>query len=178
MFDYDDKGGVIVPAEFMLIEAFSNIKDKYKDKYKQVLAFIYFTQDFKSSYKRSEEESTIVEKVSKDLKLKLDVEEPTLKAAIDKYKELQNVKSLQLFEAADQAIDQVIKYFKDFNIDSLTDSEKNSAVYNMMKNLKEVGDLSNKLTEAKARVEQDIRNKSFTGKQVVRKRELPRTKRK
>jgi hypothetical protein len=179
MFDINEKGIVIVKPEFLLIECFKKIYDKYpRDKALQIFAFIYFMHDYKSPYKRSYELSELEEKVKVDIFNTTDwtPDEDILEAG-KKYDELQQVKSLKTLVAAEQALSQITQYFNDFNINTIPDVRRHQTVNSMMKNLEELDEVIDKISNARKRVESDMLNKNIAGKRKLGKREIPKSQR-
>jgi hypothetical protein len=173
MLEVNKQGAIIVNANMLAIKEFEQVNKEYKNDHK-IFAFIYFTCDFKSPYKKSLPENEVIAKVKEDLGLQSLKITDTLKLAMDKYKELHNVKALQIFQAADNAIDQLITYFNSFNLAELSPERRDDIVNKVMKNISAINSLVTELESARKKVEQDIAAKNAVGQQTIKRRELPK----
>ena len=173
MFEIDKNGEILVQPHFLLLDVFKEIKRLYKERYMKAFAYVYYISDFKSPYRNSYKEEELHDKIYGDLDMKGMVVGEAIKRAVDKYKELQQVKSLKIFDAADKALSQVTDYFNNFNAAELPIERRDDIVNKVMKNLGEVGTLVTALETARKKVEQDISDKKLKGTQIVRSREIP-----
>ena len=111
-----EKNKVIPNPAALLIAEFKQIylRDKSKDKEQALkeLAFVYFLADYKSVYLSvppEEREQVIIEDVFEDNYWKPDKE---VQLAVRKYQELQEVPTMRLLDGAQEALEQLIVFFK------------------------------------------------------------------
>jgi len=173
MFELDKNDQVIIPAHFFLLDVFKELKRLYKDRHYKAFAYVFYLADFKSPYRLSQKIEDIPAMLVEDLDMKGMIIGEAIARAIDKYKELQQVKSLKIFDAADKALSQVTDYFNNFDSSTLPIEKKDDIVNKVMKNLSEVGTLVTALETARKKVEQDISDKKLKGSQIIRAREIP-----
>ena len=174
---------VIVSPETLLIREFKVLWDKDKSNGKeQVLkqfAYIYFTVDFKSPYKKSftgdELDAKVILDIFVDIKWKPSSD---IIAAREKYKELKTTSSMKLLDAANKAIKQITEYFNTFDLATIPLDKQHLAVKNTISNIQELDDLTLKLQSTKTRIERELEAVKMSGKRELRKRELPPSKRK
>lgn len=184
MFDIDSNNNIIIKEPIiLLIKEYKTLWDKDKSKNKsQVLkdfAYIYFKNDLKSPYRRRFSEEELEIEVIRDLELG-DKWKPSkeIMNAEEKYKELQQTKSLKVLQAAEKAMDQIIEYFNNFKLSSIKEEDKADVVTKLMKNIQGVDDTVGKLEMAREKVARELEDKKLSGKKVLSSRELPKSKRK
>lgn len=184
MFDIDSNNNIIIKEPvLLLIQEYKIIWDsdtsKSKSQALKDLAFTYLKYDFKSPYRNAYEMSEIDEIIKRDLDLpKKWNESNEIKLAGKKLQELQTTKSLKTLLSAELALEQIIKYFEGFKLDSIDKEDRADAVSKLMNNIKNIDDVVGKLESAKKRVIEELETKKLSGTKVLSPRELPKSKRK
>lgn len=184
MFDIDINNNVIVREPgVLLISEFKKIwdSDKSKDKNEalKIFAYIYFKCDFKSPYRNTKTKEELPGVLKQDLNLPKDFKETKeICLAEEKYIDLQTTKSLKMILSAEKALDQITKYFEDFNITSIEEDEKSNSINKLMSNLKQVDEVATKLESVKDKIAKELETKKLSGTKVLSSRELPKSKRK
>lgn len=179
MFDLNSKGTVTVQPQFLTIKEFKDLWESgTPEEVMPLFSYIFFKHDFKSPYRRSYDEDTIEKKLKQDI-LQNNRWKPNklVKEAEIKYKELQHTKTLKTLHSAEKALEQINKYFEEFDIDSLPSQGKHLAVNQMMKNLKEIDEVVSKIDQTRKKVEEELTTRVLAGKRKLRKRELPKSQR-
>ena len=173
MFDINDKGQVIIKPELLTLEVFIKLKEKYKNEFEKICAYIYFTTDFKSPYKKSFGEDELKYIVANDLGLKEYKDTTELQEATSYYKKMQQTKSIQLFEAAQKSVDEMIKYYRDFSIDNYVGEKRDEVIGRVMNNMGKLASLISSLEETRKKVEQELsmQDNNIRGSKALRKRE-------
>lgn len=196
MFTLNSSTKLIIPdPNKLMITEFKKIwdLDKTKDKKNALenLSYIYYVSDFKSPYVNAyspEDLPSIVKEAfisQKNWKVTKNIED-----GIKAYKELQKTKTIKLFEAADRAVNNLIKYFDTVDLSErvITDEEGNETTDDkvhdiaakVMSNLQKIGPVATAIEEARKRVEKELAVKdtsSVRGKGILKSRELPKNKR-
>jgi len=185
MFDINSNNNIIIKEPgVLLIKEFKDIwnGDKSKDKSYalKVFAYIYFKSDFKSPYRNSRTQEELPDILKQDLNLPKDFKETKdIFLAEEKYIDLQTTKSLKMILSAEKALDQITKYFNDFDITKVIDEDdKASAISKLMSNLKQVDEVATKLESVKDKIAKEMENKKLSGSKILTSRELPKNKRK
>jgi hypothetical protein len=110
----------IISTEALLIPAFKKIWDRDKTKGKDVatkeLAYIYFTNDYKSIYASFPQEIKI-EEVNKHLFGKEYTPDPLVKEAIEVFNRLQDTFNMRFLISAKGAAEKTMKYFDNIDYD-------------------------------------------------------------
>jgi len=182
MFDIDINNNVIIREPgVLLLSEFKKIwdLDKTKDKGEalKVFAYIYFKCDFKSSYRNTKTKEELPGVLKVDLNLPKDFKETKeICLAQEKYIDLQTTKSLKMILSAEKALDQITKYFDDFNI--ANEDDKSASITKLMNNLKQVDEVAMKLESVKDKIAKELETKKLSGTKVLSLRELPKSKRK
>jgi hypothetical protein len=182
MFDIDSNNNVILKEPgVLLISEFKKIwdtdKTKDKDLALKIFAYIYFKSDFKSPYRNSKTVEELPEVLKRDLNLPKDFKETEdMKLAEAKYIDLQTTKSLKMILSAEKSLDQITKYFADYNIE--LEEDKSASISKLMSNLKQVDEVATKLEFVKDKIAKELQTKRLSGTKVLSSRELPKNKRK
>lgn len=183
MFDIGPNNTIVIKeVEVLMIKDFNKlwVRDKSKDKsqaYKD-FAYIYFKNDFKSPYRNSFSEEEIDEVLIIDLDLGKDWSvTPLLKAAEEKYIQLQTTKSLKMLIAAERAMEQITLYFNTYDVGSIPEEKKADSIKKLMDNLKNVDDVVGRLESAKRKVAEELITQKISGGKKLSSRELPKSKR-
>lgn len=179
MFDIDANNKIVISPEMLLIQCFKDIHENYsQEEAFKYFSFIYFKHNHKSPYKKvyrgTELDSKIKEEVIGDSKWTPDKE--VLDEAVEIYNSLQYVKSLQALDAAEETLGQITKYFNEFDLDTIPEEKKHTAINNVMRNLKELDDVVDKISSVRKRVEAEMLNKN-AGRRKLGKREIPKSQR-
>ena len=130
-------------------------RDKSKDKgiALKELAFVYFTADYKSTYlsfPAEERDQAIKEDIFKGQY----VPDQAVLNAVDKYNQLQKTPSMRLIKAAQNTLEELIKYFNSVNF---TERDKRGQpVYKVTDVTKAMGDTA-KVAESLAKLDEKIR---------------------
>jgi len=185
MFTLNSSTKLIIPdPNKMQIAAFKALWDKDKTNDKKYalenLSYIYYICDFKSPYVNAYPSGELEKRVQKEFITKKGwKEDKYIKAAISKYKELQETKTLKLFQAAERAVDNLIKYFDEVKLEDIGDERKHEIAGKVMTNLSKVAPLATALEEARKKVEKElnIKESAIRGKGTLRSRELPKNRR-
>jgi len=185
MFDIDINNNVIIREPgVLLISDFKKIwdsdKSKHKDEALKIFAYIYFKCDFKSPYRNTKTKEELPGVLIEDLKLPKDFKETKeILLAEEKYVDLQTTKSLKMILAAEKALDQVTKYFENFDISKVKEEDdKATSISKLMGNLKQVDEVAMKLETVKDKIAKELETKKLSGTKVLSSRELPKNKRK
>ena len=159
------KSHKVIPSPYLLqIKAFKALwkRDRSVDKSQALedLSFVYYFCDFRSPYMQYDEERRFHQLVTdiigdkRGAKWKLDDE---VKAAIEKYAELQETPTLKLLRAATIAINKYTNYFE--TIDLSEKDDRGKLVHNskdLASNIKSVGDLINSIEVLHKKVMQEV----------------------
>jgi hypothetical protein len=175
-----NENNIVTPdPEILIIPAFKEIwdKDKTKDKINalQTLAYIYFKYDLKSRYRNSYQGKELDERIKEDLfgsktfKFTNDIS-----GAEKIYDSLQTSKSLKLLLAAESAMDQITNYFSNFDLENIEEADRPDVINKLMRNLKEVDEVSSKLETAKKKIEEDLLAKIHSTRRKLSKWEIPK----
>ena len=172
-----DPNKLLIP-EFKLI--WDNDKSNDKKLALEELSYIYYISDFKSpyvnAYPSGKLEEIVKEAFISNVKWKPSKD---IQKAITKYKELQETKTIKLFQAADKAIDNLIKYFDEIKLEEIEDDKRHDIAAKVMNNLKQVAPVSSAIEEARKKVEKElsVKESSIRGKGTLKSRELPKNRR-
>lgn len=185
MFDLGPGNNIILKDKsLLLIKEFKKIwnddSSKTKDKALKEFAYIYLKNDFKSSYRNAYSKDEISDKLKTALSLPINWK-PTkdIIQAEEVYNNLQTTKSLKALMAAEIALEQVTKYFTEFDITKFKEENvKAEAVKKLMANIKDIDEVTGKLEAAKKRLERELSEKNLSGSKILTSRELPKRKRK
>lgn len=185
MFDIDSNNNIILKEPgVLLISEFKKIWDSDKSKEKlealKIFAYIYFKCDFKSPYRNTKTKEELPEVLKKDLNLPKDFKETKeICLAQEKYIDLQTTKSLKMILSAEKALDQITKYFDEFDISKIKlDEDKANSINKLMGNLKQIDEVAMKLESVKDKIAKELETKKLSGTKVLSPRELPKSKRK
>ena len=176
LFDYKDYKVVLHP-DAVAIPPFRKIweRDKTKTKHKatQELSYIYFVHDFKSPYSiypKDERSAKVISEFMKEADWKPDA---AVRQAVDEYNEFQRTYSMRFLESARGLTDKLTSYFEE--VDFHETDERGAPVYkatDVVKNLKEVGNIIESLDKVEEKVKKEIDTKStIRGKKEIRDRE-------
>lgn len=121
------------------------------------LSYIFFLIDYKSIY-RSYDEEERKQRIIEDLVdgSKININDPDLIVAIEKYKELIVTPSIALLDDAECAIFKIRKYFREVDLTQMDD--KGKPIYtarDLMANIKSVGDVAESLRKTREQVEKE-----------------------
>ncbi|MCP4255530.1 MAG: hypothetical protein GY775_19415 [Candidatus Scalindua sp.] len=182
MFDLENNTVVIQDKAILLVKEFKAIWNRDKTKTKTTatkeFAYIYFKTDFKSPYRNAYSQEELVDFLKKDLSLSEKWKPCKLiKDAEEKYTDLQTTKELKALIAAETALEQIVKYFNDFKIEKISEEKKAAAIKSMMDNIKNMDEVTSKLSAAKERTAKALTTKKLSGNKRLHKRELPKNKR-
>lgn len=165
-----DKDKVIPRSATLLVKEFKAIWDK-KDKEQALkeLAFVYYLTDYKSVYMStdpSERESIIIEDLGLSTKWKQD---KLIQDAIKKYKQLQETPTMRLLQSAQEALEQLVQFFKTVNLSERDKSgkpvHKPSDITRAMSETAKVAEALDKLSE-RVKKELDIKGRVQGGGEV------------
>lgn len=120
-----DNNRVTFSPEALTIKAFKDLWDRDSSKHKEFateeLSYVFFMSDYKSVYLSYDAEAR-QQKIIRDVITKKNWQpDDKIKAAIQKYEELQYTPSMALLKDAESALDKIRWYFK--NVDVTTDVE-------------------------------------------------------
>lgn len=183
MFDIDQNNNIIIKKPIILqIKEFKKLWDrdttKNKSKANKDFAYLYLKNDFKSPYRNAYTQEELPSILKKDLQLPASWKETTLlKEAEEKFIELQTTKSLKMLMAAEMAMEQITRYFEDFDITKISDEKQAEAITKLMGNIKNVDEVVGRLETAKEKVAKELQTKKLSGSKVLSSRELPKNKR-
>lgn len=164
-----------VAPEALMINEFKAIwnrdRTKGKEKAKKELAYVYHTTDYQSVYGNFHPDI-------REVKIRLDImgdrewePDDKIKAAQEKYKELQTTLSLELLKDVQLGLTKLRDYFRDADFD---DDDDGRAAKNFIANVKQMGDLVKGLKSLKEEIEKELTdNMQLRGGASVNRRELP-----
>ena len=158
---FDLKARIVSP-EALLIPEFKDLweRDKTKDKLKayRELSYVYFTSDYKSPYRSSLTEDRLHTVVAKDFMKDPNYEAcPKVRAAIDKYKELQKTPSMRLLDASVQTVHKLTNYLQDIDLNERDKNDK--PLYKLSEitsSLKNTGGIVESLVKVREGVEREV----------------------
>lgn len=173
---------ILEDKSLLLVKEFKDIWDKDKTKAKtsalKEFAYIYLKNDFKSPYRNAYFLDELPKVLKRDLSLVKNWKpSKELELAEDKYNSLQTTKSLKALNAAENALDQITKYFDTFDITKVDKDKQADAINKLMTNISKMDETSAKLAIAKKRIAEELSNKNLSGKKTLTSRELPKNKR-
>lgn len=180
MLTIDEHNNVIPEPSTLMIKEFGDIWKKDKSKNKETalkyFAFIYFKYDLKSKYRNSYSGTDLDKMIKidlfKDSKFKLSSE--VHKAGII-FNNLQITKSLKLLLSAEGVLEQITNYFDNFDINEVEDvKDKADIILKVMRNLKEIDEVTSKIEVAKKRIEADLYANTQSTKRKLSNWELPK----
>lgn len=175
----NENGYTDISPEANEIKVFKAIKTKHRKDFRKILAYIYFRYSLKSPFRAtySEDEIDYAVRNAIDYNGKISL---VIQQAIDFYVNIQRTKSLQLLEAAEQAVNQIIKYLKDFDINEINPDKKDDSIGKLVRNLKSIEEAVVALQNTRKKVEMDLslKDSKIRGQGKIRKREVPKAKRK
>ena len=179
MLTLNEHNMVIPNAETLIIPAFKDIwdNDKSKDKVTalKTLTYIYFKHDIKSKYRNSYFDKELEDALKRDLFGNKDYKfDKDISNAESVYSELQTSKSLKLLLAAEKAMEQVTRYFDGFDLDEVNAEDRPDVIAKLMKNIKEVDEVSSRVETARKKIEEDLLAKSLSSKRKLSKWEIPK----
>ncbi|MBU1235108.1 MAG: hypothetical protein KKC77_19645 [Proteobacteria bacterium] len=171
-----DNGRVTYTPEALMIKEFRAIWDKDMSKHKEYaveeFAYVFYMSDYKSpylSYDLDARENKIVTDV---ITKKGWVPGEHIKAAITKYKELQETPSMGLLKDAEMALDKIRYYFR--NVD-VTDDENGTTTKNLIFNVEKLGGVMKGLSLLRDMVDKEVsENNRMRGDGKLGLRETPR----
>lgn len=174
---------VTVKPEILLIPEFKMIWDRDKSAGKDMaineFSFIYFVSDYKSVYRNHYNNDELLEKVKNDVvrdaKWKID---RYVVAAITKYKELQETKSMKALNTAEKALEKIQIYIDNMEFTVEVDPLKAMKFVNDF--TKDLSKVITSIQQTRELVEKEIVQKKHQtrGAGELRKRELPKSERK
>ena len=74
-------------------------------------------------------------------------------------------------------MEQITKYFEDFNVDDISEDKQADAITKLMSNLKNIDEVVGRVETARERVAKEIQVKKLSGSKILSSRELPKNKR-
>lgn len=181
MFKLDKNNRIIVDPDLLPIPEFNTIweadKSKTKEKAIRELQFVYYIADFKSPYRKSYRDEEIYTIVKRDFIGDSNWKIPDrVEKAINKYKELQETKILKFLYKAENALEQIETYFDTFDINNLDSENQADAINKLLRNLREVDEVSSKISNAIKRAEAEVQDIKTNQRQLT-SRELPKSQR-
>lgn len=157
LFDLEKNKVVINPAA-LLIHEFKEVYERDKEPNKsralKEFGYIYYMGDYKSIYLSvppDERESVIIEDVFKKEKWTPDV---TVKAAVDKYIELQKTPTMRLIKSAFNVLEETINYFN--SVDYTERDNRGQPIYKVNDVTKAVSDLG-KVTDSLEKLDEKVK---------------------
>lgn len=137
-----------------------DVQGRKRERVKSELIYMYFMYDFRSEYD-SLDESEKHEQAMRAADLSVDYEiSPQLKAAIDKFCELQDTRELKLLRSAYGVADKLRTYFDTVEVDDTN-------AKNLIDNMSKIGNVLDSLKKVEASVKKALSgNKRIRGDQV------------
>ncbi len=178
MLILNENNTVTILHEMLLIPAYKKIWDSDKDVNKvtalSYFSYIYFKHDLKSKYRNNYSGDELEEKIKIDLFENKKIKLPEyIKDAEAKYIELQSSKALKMLLSAESALEQITSYFDNFKITDIKIDDRADSINKLMRNLKEVDDVTEKIEAAKKRIESELFVNNQSKKRKLGKFEIP-----
>ena len=171
-----DHNRVTASPEALVIKEFKELwtrdTSKHKNTAVEELAYVYYMTDYRSLYRQYDPEVREI-KVTKDIiSGKRWVPDDEVKAALEKYIELQQTPSMGVLQDARQALYKIREYFRTV---SVTSDASGKITQTLINNVAKLGDLIKGLKSLEEIVEKEItEDKRIRGKGTLALRELPK----
>lgn len=176
LFDIDSNYNIIIKPEALLLKPFKKVQTAFRSNHTKVFAFIYYVNDHNSDFKKNYKSTEIREVVKHHLDLrKVDIDNSVITDAEALYKELQQTKSIKLLDAASNAMDKILQYFEEIDINAIPEDKRDDSVSKIMKNATQITDVIKAIETARKAVEQETLEKNrIKGNKKIRAREIPK----
>jgi len=170
LFVYDGQNIHLNQKEVLLIKEFSQLwssedygkckEDKTGKKHikaDRFFKYLWLAHDYKSPYMeltRREREKTAIEDSGLDIK---DVEHGLAKAAVNKYSNLQETRTLKLLNTANNTIDKIREFFDSVDLHQMDEKREKyiHSTKDIFNQLKDVGEVSSSLKDLEYTVKKE-----------------------
>ncbi len=157
----DDKNKITIHPEALMVKEYKAIWDRDKSKGKKKalkeISFIYYNADYKSPFSKYDDETK-----NKEIRKTLGLEEgwepdSKIKAAIDRYNELQKTPSLDFLESVREALNRLKKFYRE--VDFFATDKNGKPIYDVKKltgAIKDSKGLLDNINDLEEKVKQEL----------------------